>query len=732
MGQEPKRNRRHKRRAVHQQKLLARSEPSVIQLSDESDLTLDVAAGEGESKLRRFRGMAYGGKLMQPPDFSLPIVVDLAGMEVRSQRRPMLLNHDSSQIVGHTESVTTTTQVTIDGVISGTGAAADEVTANGDNGFPWKLSIGASVKRLVRVDQGEKVAVNGHTFTGPIYVARKSKLNEISFLAIGADDTTYARLAASGTPRKLEAIPMEFDQWLETQGFDDPSTLSEKQQTSLKAMYDAEQAATATDDTGGGGGELNDPPPEADTVDATGSDGVSLEDQAKDLAAGMLKKMREEAAGEMRRQSRIAEICADKHPDIQAKAIADNWTDTKVELEVLRAERPMAPAIHDGGQELTAGVLEAGLLFASGKFDEEKLVPLFDEKTVERARKMQPMSIPRLFQDFLRAHGQSPPHSFNDDTIRMALRAEMRSNLQATGFTSMSLSGILGNVANKSMLDQYNSYASVAKTFAAPGSVSDFKQVTRYRLVMTGNVEKVGPDGHLEHGAFDEDSYTAQAETWGKMVALTRVMIINDDLGAFLTIPRMLGRSCAIALERETFTVWLSNTGTFFGSGNSNVGAGNLATAPTDSLEAADLLFNQQTDTNSDPIGILPRYLLVPITLSVVASQLYQDTEIAVVGTAGTVTKRMKSNPFKGRFMPLASPWLENTNLTNYSASTWYLTSDPADVAAIEISYLNGVQTPTIENSEVDFSQLGMQWRCYFDFGVDYQDPRAAVRMTES
>jgi hypothetical protein len=85
-------------------------------------------------------------------------------------------------------------------------------------------------------------------------------------------------------------------------------------------------------------------------------------------------------------------------------------------------------------------------------------------------------------------------------------------------------------------------------------------------------------------------------------------------------------------------------------------------------------------------------------------------------------------NPFAGRFGFGVSPWLNNSAITGNSSSAWYLFSDPGDIAAMEVAFLRGQRTPTIESGDTDFNTLGIQWRGYFDFGVAMQDKRAAVK----
>ena len=64
--------------------------------------------------------------------------------------------------------------------------------------------------------------------------------------------------------------------------------------------------------------------------------------------------------------------------------------------------------------------------------------------------------------------------------------------LQAA-FSSMSLPGILGNVANKLLWEGYNSVDQSWREIAKVSSVSDFKESERYRLTEAMKFEQVAP-----------------------------------------------------------------------------------------------------------------------------------------------------------------------------------------------------------------------------------------------
>jgi hypothetical protein len=49
-------------------------------------------------------------------------------------------------------------------------------------------------------------------------------------------------------------------------------------------------------------------------------------------------------------------------------------------------------------------------------------------------------------------------------------------------------------------------------------------------------------------------------------------------------------------------------------------------------------------------------------------------------------------------------------------------------MAPVVVSFLDGVQTPTVESSDADFDQLGIQFRGYHDFGVDMFETLAGIK----
>jgi hypothetical protein len=625
------------------------------------------------------------------------VVVDLAGMGVSAKSRPILKDHNPSLIVGHTESVRVEgSQLLVAGVVSGAGAVAREIVESSLSGFPWQASIGASAEQIESVPKGRSAQANGRTFEGPVQIVRRSRLGEVSFVALGADDDTSAQVAATGRlgsgDRDMEAGEMNKDG--------------------------------------------------TDCTDAALAAGAETEGAARASATGLLAEFRAEAAAEMARIAEIRRLCASggasgngRHSEIEVKAIGEGWDTARTELEILRAERPMVSAMRapgSGGDATSARALEAALCLSAG-LSEAEVAKHYDDpggRTMNAAlsRDLSGAGLHTLLFEVIRtAGGYARPGRVDNETIRAAFNADRRLVEAAggAGFSTISLTGILSNVANKTMLAAYQAVPSVASMIAAETDVNDFKEVTRYRLTGVGVFEKVGPDGELKSAELREDAFSNRVETYGRMITLTRQMMINDDLGAFLQIPRIIGRMSALKREEALFELLLSNPGLFFSVGNKNFLSGASTALSIDSLTQAEQSFLDQTDSEGKPILLAAKTLLVPTSLKVRAQQLMTETRI----NEFTSNAKPANNPHAGKFTPVATPYLNAQGIAGGSALAWYLFADPADVAAVEIAYLRGRRVPTIESGDTNFNTLGMQWRGYFDFGVAMQDHRAAVKV---
>ena len=551
-------------------------------------------------------------------------------------------------------------------MISRDTAAAREVVASARNGFPWQASVGASVEEFEFIKENQQVLVNGQGYNEPLNAVRKATLDEISVVDVGADRRTSVAVAAAGIT-------------------DDSLHISQRQEDVM------------SDET----------PTAAEVI-------ARAKRERERIAA--IRALVEEAAS-----VRGADIEALEK--ISAQAESEGWDAQQTELAILRATRPKAPLTRDRGPKVTQPVLEAALCMAAGIADERLAKDRdYGEQVVTTAWQYRRRGLRGILALALESAGVTVPHGGRE--FYDALIANQR--VQAAGFSTVNLPGILGNVANKLLLDAFTSQPGTYEVIAQQEDFSNFHQHTLYRLDATGSFSLVPSDGEIKHGQLAESEYTNMLETHGLMLTLTRQQIINHELSAFRSLVGQLGRRAKIAIERALYSVVMEETDLFY-----TTARGNRLTSSAlsiTSLGAARAALAKMQDANGDPLATEGRYLLVPTELEPLALQIY--TSVTLNETTTTDKPRPVNNPYVNRYQPVASPYLSTGSGGGQSPTTWYLLADPAALPAFQVAYLDGRRKPVVETADAEFNTLGMSMRAYWDFGVARIDHRGVVKAT--
>ena len=446
---------------------------------------------------------------------------------------------------------------------------------------------------------------------------------------------------------------------------------------------------------------------------------------------------------------------------LAAHAIKNRWTVDRFELEARRATLPdlgtatVAIHSHNSVSDFNPDAISCRLVRNSGvvasakhratgeTFGYEKW---YDTKTLEASDSpvLRDISLLGVY-DLLYAKikGHRYPGRTNTDGFLGAMK-EALWTLRAAGGSGMTIHtglNIFDDAMNKMLLAAYNLQNTTWQEWVLQKTVNDFKTSNLYRLTMTGGYQKVGNDGRLKHGGFTDEKFTHSADTYGKLIGLTRKDLINDDLGALSGIATGLGIEAAQFLEELFYQHLLSRLGTIFptnGSKNNYI-SGSTTTLTVDGLTLGYNKFMNQVNADNAPILNGPSMLLTGTTLRVLAQELFTKTTLQVVQTANT-KGRPDDNPYVGLFRPVMSAYLDNTlvkqriaspgaAISGQSATQWLLLASPnAAVGGIVIgSFLNGRTMPTIEQSDAAFDMLGLQWRAYHDAGADDGDPKLGV-----
>lgn len=275
---------------------------------------------------------------------------------------------------------------------------------------------------------------------------------------------------------------------------------------------------------------------------------------------------------------------------------------------------------------------------------------------------------------------------------------------------------IFGDAVGRTLRMAYEAAPQGIKTVAKQANARDFRAKSRIILGEAETLDWVGEGGEFRYGSMPEAAESYRIDTFGKIFAISRQAIVNDDLGAFADPARRFGQAAA-EFEAQ-FLVDLLETGngagpvmsdgtTLFQSEHANLAETGGPPTP-DAFSTCRKSMRLQKGLSGKPINVVPKYVLVPAELETEAEQ-----------ALSTVTAAMTQdvNVFANGLTLIVEPRLSDSR-------RWYVAADPNQVDGLEYAYLEGEPGPQIE-TRVGFEIDGVQTRVRLDFGAGFVDWRS-------
>lgn len=658
---------------------------------DEGVLTLSApvelaALAEEESAPRRFSILAYTGKIIDWGYWGR-FIIDLSGMKLAKAKVPALLNHDRRQIVGTIDQGSGDDNgFYVAGAFSKITDAAKEVLGLADESFPWQASIGVQAKKIVQLAKDATMQVNGQTVTGPCDVWTESSVFETSFCPFGADDDTAAvSMAADNNPAPKGPMEVRMNKklkkLLEKLGLDPAAT--EQEAAVFMAGLDPDVIAK----------ELAAPaaPPVVPQPKAelSGQDVLALMDRGKRLGVD------EDKLKELAKQCSTLEDATMKMVDL-------------VSLD----HKPVGGGrLESGKTELEKFTLAAGDALAMR-------CNLSVDKPAPGSMELRGYTLRELAKEHLERTGMHVRGLDNQTLAGVALGIVRLSGMHTTS----DFAAILANTAEKILQRAYETAPSTWQAWCATASGNDFKSVDRPQLSEAPSLELINEHGEYTYGGFSDFKEANQIRTYGRKFAITRQALINDDLGALQRIPRAFGGAAARRINDLVYAILTGNqVMAYDNTALFHANHGNLAGTPgalaSGTLGTARTAMRKQTGPNGATLNIAPRYLLVPAALEMTADVLLRS-----VASTDSEKNSGVVNPWQNALIPVVEARLDAT-----SATAYFLAADPSVIDTVEVMFLDGNQTPVIE--EMEQSNIdGREFKVRIDVGARALDHRGLYK----
>jgi hypothetical protein len=299
---------------------------------------------------------------------------------------------------------------------------------------------------------------------------------------------------------------------------------------------------------------------------------------------------------------------------------------------------------------------------------------------------------------------------------------------------------LLLDAANKTLLAGYEEAPYTWELWARnAGTTADFKALNRIRFSEMGVPQMVPEGTDYPESPMSDARETYKINKYGNMFTITWETIVNDDLDAISRIPAMQGAACRRLQNQAVYGVLTANaamadTGALFNATAQTTAGGhaNLATgsaAPTVvTLNAAFLSMMTKKGlgiTSDVTLNIQPAFLIVPAVLSATAMVLVASMSDPAAGGSAVGNSNIKNiyGPNGERPLRVVVEPLLDAN----SSTAFYFAANHSQVDTVEITFLEGEQSPVLEN-EWDFDKDLYKYKVRQTFGVAAIDYRGLYK----
>ena len=281
---------------------------------------------------------------------------------------------------------------------------------------------------------------------------------------------------------------------------------------------------------------------------------------------------------------------------------------------------------------------------------------------------------------------------------------------RAASHTTSDFPIILEGSINRTVEARYQLAQPTYRRIARQRNFRDFRPHTSIKLGDFPMLEKIAEDGKIKYGTLTEGKETISVLSYAKALAVSRQLMINDDLGA---INEMLsGYGATVALFEEiTFyssalnAVLADGQAVFHASHNNLAGSG--AAIDVDSVSLGRAAMSKQKSLDGNPLlSNVPAMIVTGPDRITSAEKLIASITPATVATV---------NIFSGRLTPF--------DTAQISGNTWYLFADPQLGSNYRWGYLEGYEAPRVRIDN-PFGSQGMAMSVEHDFGCGAVDFR--------
>lgn len=286
--------------------------------------------------------------------------------------------------------------------------------------------------------------------------------------------------------------------------------------------------------------------------------------------------------------------------------------------------------------------------------------------------------------------------------------------------SSSDFGNILMDVAHKAALLGWDEANETFDQWTRKGTLTDFKTAHRAGLDSFPTLRKVRAGAEYKYVTLKDRGEPIALATYGELFSIDRQAIINDDMDMLTRIPMAMGGAARATVGDLVWAVLTSNPKMSDGKPLFHADHGNLIAADL-SIDGLDdgrkaMLLQKSGDRH---LNIRPAFALTPVAIESRANQLIKSASVP-----GADANSGINNPIQNFATVLSEARLDDSSPTDY-----YLSAAKGR-DTIEVAYLDGVDTPYLEQQQ-GFTVDGAAFKVRIDAGVAPLDWRGMVKVTK-
>lgn len=288
---------------------------------------------------------------------------------------------------------------------------------------------------------------------------------------------------------------------------------------------------------------------------------------------------------------------------------------------------------------------------------------------------------------------------------------------------------LLANALNKAMKVAFEREPASHVAWVKMTTTPDFRDQRRIAIGNTPDLQRVLELDEYTHGYIAESAESFEVRKYGRLIRLSFEAMVNDDLGAFVNLPRGFGQAARRReadqvyelLSQSTYAgVTMSDTKSLFHTDHANITTATSGAALSFAyLAEARALLRKQTTLDGAYINGQPRFLIV-------SADDESNAEALLAAAGRYVTDSGADDSARPKWVSALQLVVE----PRLAKGASYLATDAQQVDHIELATLEeqagGPFVEEIDETNVD----AKTWKIRHVFGVGAVDYRGIVRVT--